>query len=703
MTVIKLRRGTSSEWSAANPILALGEPGFERNTFQLKIGDGVTAWNSLPYVAGEGEGGWEDELAAEEAAREAADALLIPLTQRAAANGVATLDSSAKIPANQIDSSNFMTLSATQTVTGDKNFTGALQKSGVDVETTAGSTAKANAAQAASDPLGTATAQVDNHAAATTGVHGVGASTVESVSGAQTKANTAVSTHNALATGVHGVSSGNIESTTGAQTKADAAQAAAIQRANHTGTQLASTISDFNTAVRLNRLDQMAVPTATVNMNNQIVSGAADPVNPQDLTTKAYVDGAAQGLTPKAPVVAATDANITLSGEQTIDSVAVVAGDRVLVKNQSDPTENGIYVASGSTWSRATDADSGAELLNAYTFVTGGTAGGSLNTGWYQSTPATISVGSSNIVWTLFSRAGDFVAGTAMTKVGSTFNVVLGTTSNSAAAGNDSRITGAEQAANKGQASGYMGLDGSSRGAQYPRLHASTHAGGGTDPIVPWNVTSKSSTYTAVHLDLVLASSTFTLTTPAATLGNIFRVKNTSTGTITVAAATGLVDGAATKVMSTQGETIEFVADGTNWHVVSTSAVDTGPTETQVKAWVAEVMLFTIPGEMAAEDYPPISFAISGADEDLQVYSQIQNLEASHVGAYSQTEVDNAFTTHNEATTAHVPSDDPDGLIPILRTEDRTGKIISLVTPDQMVDTGNHGDIDIIVPEGFYD
>jgi hypothetical protein len=51
-TVIKLRRGTAAEWTSSNEILNLGEPGFEKDTKKLKIGDGVTAWNDLQYVAG---------------------------------------------------------------------------------------------------------------------------------------------------------------------------------------------------------------------------------------------------------------------------------------------------------------------------------------------------------------------------------------------------------------------------------------------------------------------------------------------------------------------------------------------------------------------------------------------------------------------------------------------------------------------------
>ncbi len=61
MTTIRLRRGTAAQWTAANPVLALGEPGFETDTNKLKAGDGTTAWNSLPYFSG-GSGGGVDSV-----------------------------------------------------------------------------------------------------------------------------------------------------------------------------------------------------------------------------------------------------------------------------------------------------------------------------------------------------------------------------------------------------------------------------------------------------------------------------------------------------------------------------------------------------------------------------------------------------------------------------------------------------------------
>jgi hypothetical protein len=72
-------------------------------------------------------------------------------------------------------------------------------------------------------------------------------------------------------------------------------------RANHTGTQTASTVSDFNTAVRTNRLDQMAAPTGSVALNAQKLTGVADPTSAQDASTKAYVDAQVNALVDGAP------------------------------------------------------------------------------------------------------------------------------------------------------------------------------------------------------------------------------------------------------------------------------------------------------------------------------------------------------------------------------------------------------------------
>lgn len=130
-----------------------------------------------------------------------------------------------------------------------------------------------------------------------------------------------------------------------------------LARASHTGTQAASTISDFDSQVRTSRLDQMAAPTASVSLNNQKITNLDDGTAAQDAATYGQLQAVLNGRQFKDAVRVATTANITLSGTQTIDGVSVVAGDRVLVKNQSTGSQNGIYVCASGAWSRATDAD----------------------------------------------------------------------------------------------------------------------------------------------------------------------------------------------------------------------------------------------------------------------------------------------------------------------------------------------------------
>ncbi len=149
-------------------------------------------------------------------------------------------------------------------------------------------------------------------------------------------------------------------------------------------------------------------PTITGHMVVPTPTSATDPV------TKAYADALAQGLNVKLSVRVATTANITLSGAQTIDGVSVIAGDRVLAKNQSTGANNGIYVAASGAWSRATDADISAEVTaGMFTFVTEGTV--SANIGYVLTTPNPIILASTALTFTQFSGAGTIVAGHGQT------------------------------------------------------------------------------------------------------------------------------------------------------------------------------------------------------------------------------------------------------------------------------------------------
>jgi hypothetical protein len=161
----------------------------------------------------------------------------------------------------------------------------------------------------------------------------------------------------------------------------------------------------------------------------------ATPTDAAHAATKGYVDAARQGLDVKQSVRAATTAAVNLTSEleagDTIDTtVTLVAGDRVLVKNQGTASQNGIYVVQSSGAAvRATDAngtaDTGTVSGGTFTFVEEGTA--NADSGWVVSSNGAISVGTDAMNWVQFSGAGAVVAGDGLTKDGATINAV-GTT-----------------------------------------------------------------------------------------------------------------------------------------------------------------------------------------------------------------------------------------------------------------------------------
>ena len=181
-------------------------------------------------------------------------------------------------------------------------------------------------------------------------------------------------------------------------------------------------VSDFDAGVRTNRLDQLTQPSAAVGFNGQRITGLADPVGDQDAATKAYVDATAVGLDVKNSARVATTEDITLSGVQTIDGVGVLAGDRVLVKDQSTASENGVYdVVSGGAWTRSEDAVQDELTSGSFVFVEEGSVNGSA--GFVVSTANPITIGTTDIEWSQFSGAGQITAGAGMTKSGNTLDV----------------------------------------------------------------------------------------------------------------------------------------------------------------------------------------------------------------------------------------------------------------------------------------
>jgi hypothetical protein len=192
---------------------------------------------------------------------------------------------------------------------------------------------------------------------------------------------------------------------------------------SNVGTFLKTTVNakGLVTAATSANINDLTAPTADYGFGGFKITGLADPISAQDAATKQYVDSVAQGLDPKASCVAATTGNITLSGTQTIDGVAVIAGDRVLVKNQTLPQNNGIYVVAASTWSRSLDMDAWAEVPNAFTFIEDGTT--QADTGWVTTASAGGTLGTTPIPFVQFSGAGTYTAGTGLTLTGGEFSI----------------------------------------------------------------------------------------------------------------------------------------------------------------------------------------------------------------------------------------------------------------------------------------
>ena len=216
--------------------------------------------------------------------------------------------------------------------------------------------------------------------------------------------------------------------------------------ANGTQTNITVTYDDSTNSISFNATGGVASLSGTANEVEVTNVGTAYTVGlPNDITVagnitiatapsqashaanKAYVDSVTEGLHIHPSATAATTANIAISTDleagDTIDGVTLVAGDRVLVKNQNTASENGIYVvqASGAAV-RATDFDQPAEVDGGdFIFVTGGTVND--NTGWVQTSTGVTTIGTDPIYFTQFSGAGTFLAGNGLTLTGNTFSI----------------------------------------------------------------------------------------------------------------------------------------------------------------------------------------------------------------------------------------------------------------------------------------
>lgn len=165
-----------------------------------------------------------------------------------------------------------------------------------------------------------------------------------------------------------------------------------------------------------------SVPAAGTFTNIATTTGTITTAasGPTDIVNKQYVDYFAAGLSWKAPALTATSGNITLSGLQTINGVTLVAGDTVLVKDQTNAAQNGIYVASATAWTYSVGGDTWSEYVGAIIFISSGSLSG---TAWYCTAQPGGTLGVTAMNWSNFSVASTYTAGTGLTLTGTQFSI----------------------------------------------------------------------------------------------------------------------------------------------------------------------------------------------------------------------------------------------------------------------------------------
>jgi hypothetical protein len=388
-TRMQQRRGTAAQWTSANPVLNAGEMGWESDTNKFKIGDGTNHWADLDYFAD-------------------INSTVNPAFGSSITFEGATADS-------------YETVLQVTDPTADRTIT---------LPNATGTVVLADATQTLSNKTLTSPiiSTISNSGTLTLPTStGTIALTTDIPAGVVTETGTQTLTNKTITGLVLSDGSFVVEGAT-----ADAYETT-VQFTDPTADRTI-TIPDATGTVALTG-NVLALSGGTMSgaiaMGTSKITGLGAPTDPNDAATKTYVDSIAEGLHIHESVVAATTANITLATDvengDTLDGVTLATGNRILVKNQSTASENGIYVvaASGAP-SRAADFDTAAEIDGGdFVFVTGGTVND--NTGYVQvNTVGT--VGTDAISFVQFSGAGTYTAGTGLSLAGTVFSINTATT-----------------------------------------------------------------------------------------------------------------------------------------------------------------------------------------------------------------------------------------------------------------------------------
>ena len=278
--------------------------------------------------------------------------------------------------------------------------------------------------------------------------------------------------------------------------------------------------------------------------------------NGNDIVNKTYVDNIAAGNMAKLPVDAATTANITLSGTQTIDGYAVTAGMRVLVKDQSTASQNGVYTVASGSWTRTTDLDTWTELYKAYVAVLNGTINGGAS---YVCTIASSgTLGTDPITWVLYNAPANILVNSPLSKTGNTISLNYDTNTLDVSGGNLKVKDNIFQTLLNG--TGFVKVSGTT--VSYDN---STYLTAETDPIFAADSANLLHWSDTLNTTKGIASQ-YDLTTGLATKQNILTTGNlTENVTGLQFDATRQVIGGAAQLSLTSGYVIPTTTEQTNW------------------------------------------------------------------------------------------------------------------------------------------